>query len=296
MKKAVFLFSLLVFFITMVPAVPAHNPFTTKPENQHSTVTPMVKNKVFVKIVFWQHQLREKMSGLLREVKSGEDLTPLMLLCVFAYVYGIVHSAGPGHGKAVALSYIMSCRPSMSMGLAFGSIVAVTHGFSGIALVLTVKFILESSINQSLETMTYVTQILSFSLISLMGFFIVIKSLIGWTRQSHENLPQDTRSPKGHFAAACAVGLIPCPGVVMVMLFAISLNLTGLGIFLGACIAAGMATTITGISMAAMSGKAAALGLTSNNAGRYRVLETAIELLAGSVVAVLGVTFLLANL
>lgn len=296
MKKTVIIVCLLVFFTTLTSVVSAHNPFTTKPANQHSAVTPIVKNKVFVKIVFWQHQLREKMSGLLREAKSGDDITPLILLCLFAYTYGIVHSAGPGHGKAVALSYIMSCRPSMSTGLAFGNIVAMTHGLSGIALVLTVKFILESGINQSLETMTYVTQILSFSLISLMGLFIVTKGLIGLARKSHVTLPRNTPSPKKHFAAAFAVGLIPCPGVVMVMLFAISLNLTGLGILLGACIAAGMATTITGITLAAMSGKAAALRLTANNTKCYRVLETTIELVAGSVVMILGVTFLLANL
>ncbi len=45
-----------------------------------------------------------------------------------------------------------------------------------------------------------------------------------------------------------------------------------------------------------MSGKAAALRLTANNSKHYRVLETTIELVAGSMVTALGVTFLLANL
>ena len=98
------------------------------------------------------------------------------------------------------------------------------------------------------------------------------------------------------FATAFAVGLIPCPGVVMVMLFAVSLNLTDLGVFLGSCIAIGMASTITLIVLAGMSGKAAVLRLSSRHKKAHNILENSIETIAGLLVASLGIILLFANL
>lgn len=255
-----------------------------------------MKSKFFVKIVFWQHQLREKMSGLIREASTEKKITPILLLAVFAFLYGVIHSAGPGHGKIVALSYILSAKPALPQSLMFGNLVALTHGLSGIFFVLTVKFILNTGINRSLETMTYITQIISFSLISLIGSFIFIKSMLKWFKKTPEiglKQPIFFASP---FATAFAVGIIPCPGVVMVMLFAISMNLTGLGIFLGTCIALGMATTITVIVLVGMSGKAAALRLVNHQTQAYQIIENSIETAAGLLILVFGLILLLANL
>jgi len=296
MNKLFFLFCIVVFLTTSISTVLAHNPFTSKPEKSHKVLTPPVKNKFFVKIVFWQHQLREKMSQLIREAKSEKRISPVFLLAAFAFLYGVIHSAGPGHGKVVALSYILSCKPSIKQSLAFGNLVAITHGFSGIFLVLTVKFILHASITQSLETMTYITQIISFSLIGLMGLMIFLKSMLNWFKKRVEDGQKQNWVFTNPFATAFAVGLIPCPGVVMVMLFAISLDLTGLGIFLGACIALGMASTITVIVLGGTSGKAAVLKLSGHNMRVHGIVENSIETLAGLMVASLGFILLLANL
>lgn len=92
---------------------------------------------------------------------------------------------------------------------------------------------------------------------------------------------------------AFAVGLVPCPGVVMVMLFSISMGFTGLGIFLGSFIALGMAFTITLIILLGMSGKAAILKASGPGLGNR--LAPVIETLAGIMVAALGIMCLLAN-
>ncbi|MCK5837801.1 MAG: hypothetical protein KAH09_11090 [Desulfobacula sp.] len=167
MKKISILIFLLPILFIPVSIGSAHNPFTAKPENQHMAPRPLIKSKFFVKIIFWQQQLREKMSALIREAKIKKSIAPFFILIAAAFSYGVIHSAGPGHGKAVALSYILSCKPSFSQGLIFGNLVALTHGFSGIFFVLTVKYLLQTSISASLETMTSITQIISYSLIIL---------------------------------------------------------------------------------------------------------------------------------
>ena len=93
-----------------------------------------------------------------------------------------------------------------------------------------------------------------------------------------------------------AVGLIPCPGVVMVMLFAISMDLTWLGILLGSTISFGMASTITLIMMAGISGKTALFSLASRHTRILTNLEYLIEVTAGLMVACFGLIFLINSL
>lgn len=294
--KKLFLVCITVLLFSNLSVVFANNPFTSKSEKNHKVLTSPVKSKFFVKIVFWQHQLREKMSQLIREAKSEKKIAPIALLATFAFLYGVIHSTGPGHGKAVALSYILTCKPKLSQSLLFGNLVALTHGFSGIFLVLSVKFIIHVSITRSLETMTYVTQIISFSLICVMGLILFLKSLPNWFRKAPAGNKTQTWLFTGPFATAFAVGLIPCPGVVMVMLFALSLNLNGLGILLGSCITAGMASTITLVILAGMSGKSVILKLSGRQEKLRYIVENSIETIAGLLVATLGLIMLLANL
>lgn len=295
MKKLVLILIISVFLSSFSIGA-AQNPFTSNPEQNRKAFTSPVKSKFLVKIVFWQHQLREKMSEMIRETKTNKTITPIFLLALFAYLYGVIHSAGPGHGKAVALSYILSFKPKLSQSLIFGNLVALTHGLSGILFVLIVKYALHASINKSLYTMTYVTQIISYSLITLIGAFIFIKSLLAWFNKTDSVNKKQLFFFSNPYLTAFSVGLVPCPGVVMVMLFAISLNLTGLGVFLGICIALGMASTITLIVFLGMSGKTAALSLSSRSQIAHNILENSIETTAGFLVASLGLILLLANL
>ncbi len=296
MKKSIFLFCAFLLLLSNLSVGAAQNPFTSKPEKNHKAMVLPVKSKFFVKIIFWQHQLREKMSQLIREATAKKKIAPMLLLTLTAFVYGVVHSAGPGHGKAVSLSYILTCKPSLHQSLIFGNLVAITHGISGIMLVLSVKYILHTSITQSLDNMTQITQIISFSLITLIGLIIFIKSLFSWFSDSAGTAQKQTRLFANPIATALAIGMVPCPGVVMVMLFAISLNLTGLGIVLGLCIAAGMASTITLVVLTGMSGKAAVLKLSDHNSRRHRLLGNAMESTSGLIVATLGFILLLANI
>ncbi|MCK5096560.1 MAG: hypothetical protein KAR45_00570 [Desulfobacteraceae bacterium] len=288
MKKISISFFLLSLFLIPVSIGSAHNPFTEKPEKQHMAPKPLIKSKFFVKIIFWQQKLKEKMSNLIREAKTRKSLAPFFILIASAFAYGVVHSAGPGHGKAVALSYILSCKPSFSQGLIFGNLVALTHGFSGIFFVLSVKYLLQTSISTSLETMTNITQIISYSLITCLGLIIFFRTIYKWNKNKTGHHEPRTKLFANPFITAIAVGIIPCPGVVMVMLFAISLDLTWLGILLGTTISFGMASTITLVVIAGMSGKAAVLSLASSHSRILTLLEYMIEAMAGLLVACLG--------
>jgi len=299
MKKSKIILILLLIF-SLVSLASAHNPFTTKPENQHAALKPAFKSKLFVKIIAWQHQLKEKMTSLLRQAKAADSMRPLFFLIMAAFTYGVIHATGPGHGKAIALSYVLSQRPKYIQGILFGSSIALFHGASGIIFVLFIRIVLNTSIVNNLECVTHITQIISYSIIACFGLGIFVNGIYKLIKNNDENQRRfdnkQTRQYVNPILSAFVVGSIPCPGVVMVMLFALSMDLITLGIILGVTISIGMALTISILVTIAMSGKAAALTIVTQKGKLAILVEYWIEIFAGAALATLGLLFLGANI
>ncbi|MBW1867687.1 MAG: hypothetical protein JRI38_08160, partial [Deltaproteobacteria bacterium] len=224
MKRCIII--LLLFVIACLWAAPAlsQNPFTSKSETRHKAPPPVIKSQFFVKIIVWQHQIRQKMSELIRDVQTTGNIMPLLFLVLLAFSYGVIHAIGPGHGKFVAMSYVLSHRASIVSGLLFGTFTAFFHGFSGAVGVLGLRYILQRGVGELLGTVTTATQIISFGLITLLGLGIFLKNGYAlFFKPVSSQLAQETKaSRKGLIPWALAVGLVHCPAVVMVMLFCLS--------------------------------------------------------------------------
>lgn len=309
MKKAVFLlavFFLPYFMVLSFPAVPLlnglitgsqafANPFTSKPQEGKSLSHGMAhpNDGIYQTLISWQQKLRSKMSLLVRKIKTTGSPGPLFMVLAAGLAYGMVHSAGPGHGKAIALSYILTAKPGMGRGLAFSNLLAFTHACSGILLVLGVKLILDASLSTSLSKVTQSVQVLSFSLIFLLGGWILIKALLKLFTLKEGSLESVENTRPASLYSAAMIGLVPCPGVVMVMLFCMSMDLIWLGIAMGLAIGAGMALTISTIVGIAISGKKALLARLAGHGGAVIRIEVAMEAFAGFMVAGLGLFFLM---
>jgi len=301
MRIAFLLFYLLVVCtVIMLQPVLAQNPFTAKPKSKahHMTTHPAAKNLFLSMITRWQHRLNRKMADLVHEAKATHSVKPLAFLLLVAFAYGMLHAAGPGHGKVLAVSYILSRRPKLFRGMFFGSFIALFHGLSGIMFVLIIHMILQKSITGTLEDVIRITQIISFSLIACLGLGILIKSSYRWIKIAKGGHPAYNGNHKRHLygplLSALVVGMIPCSGVVMVMLFALSMELVGLGIMLGITISMGMALTITCVVVMVISGKAVSLGMLERHTSLALTMENLIETIAGLMVASLGLLFLAA--
>lgn len=297
MKSSIIIFFLFIFVLMAVSSGTAHNPFTGQPENQHTAV-PAFKSKLFVKIIAWQHQLKEKMSMLIREAKSTRSMKPLFFLVAAAFAYGVIHAAGPGHGKALAVTYVLSQRPSYVNGLVFGNCMAFFHGLSGIIFVLVVRLILHANIIKNLENVTRITQLISYSMISCFGVGLFLFGMYHLITRWNQNrgIPQSdqNRQHVHPVISAVVVGGIPCPGVVMVMLFALSMDLIILGVVLGLAISMGMALTVSIVVMLAISGKSVSLAVASKNEDRMIRVENVMKIIGGLALTAIGSVFLAA--
>lgn len=285
---------ILLLLLASASGALAQNPFFSKkkssPQPALSRLAP--PHPIFIKLAVWQKQLKDTMAGLIEQARSERRPGPILYLLLLAFCYGVLHAAGPGHGKAVVTSFILSQKRSLAGGLLLGNGVALAHGIAGIILVLAVHFILKSGLIGPLQTVTRTTQYISYSLITLLGAALVIKCFIKWRSAGRDNRKPGENTAAGSgkrmLPVVIAVGMIPCPGVVMVMLFAMSMNLIGLGIALGFCIAAGMAVTITLVVILAMYGKGLTLKVLGRDSRLAKRIELGIEATAGLLVAALG--------
>ena len=291
MKRLLALITLSLIFFTWAGPVLPHNPFTSKPEIQHSAPEPPIKSQFFVKIILWQHQLKQKMSEFIRAFQSNGRLGPLILLLGLSFTYGAVHAAGPGHGKVVAMSYVLSHRPKVLGGIVFGLCIALIHGSSGILGVLGLRHVIQRSVSQTLASVTDVTQMVSFGLIAVLGLGILLKhartQFFKPKTQSEEKSTPVVR--KNAWPWAIAVGVVPCPAVVMVMLFCLSMDAMMLGFFMAICISLGMGATISLVVTTIILGKASVLRTVPKNS--INTVEAVVGMLSGAAIAVFGFLF-----
>ena len=277
------------------PAV-ASNPFTSKPAPPPEAPAPVIKSRFFVKMVQWQHHLKERMSALVRKAKADDRWGPLILLAMLAFLYGAIHAAGPGHGKFVAISYMASRNAAVKAGLLFAVMVAVIHGASGVVGVLGLRWVIQRGVGETLASVTTTTQIVSFGLIIILGVVLAAKNgrdLVVETRIVNEPA-QPPSNRFGFLPWTVAIGMVPCPAVVMTMLFCMSMDAMGLGLILAACIALGMAVTLSAVTTATALGKTGILTLFPSE--KLQTAEASIGLLSGLAIAVFGTLFLTTTL
>jgi len=263
------------------------SPLTVHAFDAPEAWTTSLGARLIHKLILLQFQMRNEMAAYLKSFAAAPDFATLAPLLGLALLYGAIHAAGPGHGKAVATAYMLHGNRKTKDGVIFGNIVAFSHGLSGIMTVLCLKWVLQIRMTTGLKDATQLTSQVSFSLIILLGLFLLAS---GIREAASPNDHQENHRPKTTgLLAAVAFGMVPCPGVVMVMLLAMGLHLTHLGILMALCITLGMAVTISATVILVVAGKNA--GLKASQA-RARHLPGILTALSGMALTGIGTLML----
>ena len=242
MKKIIILSILLIFAI---------NIFAQFGGSQNSDNQTKKSQKVSSfgnlnsKIARLQFMYRNKMSTIARNVKKSGNYSQIFTLLFFSFLYGVIHSLGPGHGKVITGSYFISEKVNIKKGVLAGFSFGFLHAISGLILVAFLYFIKTRKLQRSASISGEIQKI-SLIIIILLGLFLLIKHIYELL-PSHKHISEK----KSLFAMVLALGLIPCPGSVIVALFSINIDMFGLGIFMVLSMALGMSITISliGVSM-----------------------------------------------
>lgn len=229
----------------------ARNPFLSAKKADDTPVKkpaagyPAFFQPVMQKIVRVQMTIRENMVRLAHDIRQHPFGRSFQMFMLLSLLYGMVHALGPGHGKVYACAYFLNRPGTIRRGLLLSCLTMLIHVLSSTILILVGALILKTSGAMTLENAGGVLERISYGLLAGLGVFLAghtIMQLRAKTVHSHHGCP-DTSDTQSLVVAALAVGIVPCPGAAMILLFSLTLGILPAGLGAMICIAAGMSAT-----------------------------------------------------
>ena len=101
-------------------------------------------NQLLHRLVEWQDQLNSYISSTIRSLDNESGLTTSLLILGIAFVYGLVHAIGPGHGKALVALYFTSNKSDYKKAFKMGYMIATIHTLSALLFTFGIFFILKT--------------------------------------------------------------------------------------------------------------------------------------------------------
>jgi ABC-type nickel/cobalt efflux system permease component RcnA len=195
------------------------------------------------------------------------ELSPgfVLLSLALALFWGAAHALGPGHGKAIVAGYLVGSRGSPRHAVLLGLVVTVTHTIGVFALGLVTLALSEFVLPEQLYPWL---NLVSALLVVSVGVAVLRSRLGGWLRaraharerpHAHHHHDDHHHEPanglRGLVGVGISGGLLPCPTALVVLLAAISLHRVGYGLVLIVAFSLGLAATVTGIGLVAVTAK-----------------------------------------
>jgi nickel/cobalt transporter (NicO) family protein len=254
-------------------------------------------------------------------------------LAGLSLAYGILHAAGPGHGKMVIASYMLANERALRRGvtIAFGA--ALLQGVSAVAIV-GISAILFRATAKHMTMAANAVELASYAGIVILGAALVyVKGaalLSAWRlapvmaaagaggpntvfsaaacAKDHHHGPECTHfhapdpktlgpgfSWKGALLTVAAAGLRPCSGAILVLVFALAQGVFAAGVFAVAAMSLGTAATTSALASTAVLAKNVAVKYSKPGSKRALLAGRLFETVAAFAVLGLGLVLLSAG-
>jgi len=264
----------------------------------------------------WFRNLQTRVSLLftktMTSIRDRESAGPLWWGLLISFVYGLVHTLGPGHGKAVVASYFIGHGGSLGRGLTVGIRIALFHVLSAVLVVGLTDFAVRQATGSAPSDYRAV-RLVSYAGIAAIGLWMLLRALrVARRPHSHEHGDEGGEHPhthQGHDCLACAamdqhdhraagwlsvlVGAVPCTGALLVLLFGFANDLLLPSIALVMAISLGMAFALSAIGVAAILGRRIVSRRMEQDAARSRRFTRAARIAGASCILMIGIGLLL---
>ena len=288
-----------------------------------------------------QAQFNRELAAAVRSLKSASPLSATLMLAALSFAYGVLHAAGPGHGKAVISSYVLADGRTVRRGILLAFLAALIQALSALLVVGVLVLVLRST-GLQIRAMEAWLETASWALVALVGVWLLYYQLRSAFRPApahaghHHVMPTTimsitapTRIPMrraaalqhthahGHddacevcahlpaaaelqgdwswrraLALAFAVGVRPCTGAILVLVFAIGQGLMWAGVLSTFAMALGTAITVSVLAASAVGFRELAVRLAGGGTSKWADrVQLAAGLTGASLVLVLGATF-----
>ncbi|WP_271168615.1 nickel/cobalt transporter [Hansschlegelia plantiphila] len=262
---------------------------------------------MFAWIAEMQSAFYQALSGTIRSIRT--DKTALASLVGLSFAYGVFHAAGPGHGKAVISSYLVATDEGFRRGVMLSALAALAQAATAIVVVGIFAVALGAT-SIAIGAATFWLEASSYAAILALGAVLLWRKGRGLARvargkSAHVHGPDcahdhgvDPAVVQGRFdwrragMAVMAVGLRPCTGALIVLVFALAQGLAWAGILATLAMAAGTSVTVAAIAAFAVGAKAAALRIATARPGAGALLIAGMETLGAVVILLFGALML----
>lgn len=334
-----------------VPAAPASNAAaaaTAAPEAAAgASANASLGQRFWTWVMATQSKLNKDMAAAVRGMKEANPLGAALTLIGIAFAYGVLHAAGPGHGKAIISSYVLANEQTVRRGIALSFLAALFQALSAIVFVGVLAVVLRQSSIQMRAAEASIETI-SWGLVAGVGAYLLWRQLAPLVRgafavpqpahaaaaghshhghdHSHDHHHHGHAHDHGHDHAhgpgcscghahmpspeqlqgawswkralpiALSVGIRPCSGAILLLIFALANGMFWAGVLGTFAMALGTAITVSVLAAMAVGSRQwaeRASGRSSVWAGR---VQTAAGLIGAGLVFGLGSAFFIASL
>ncbi len=281
-----------------------------------------------------QRSLHRELAGAIRTLRSEGSPAAAWSLILLSFLYGLFHAAGPGHGKAVIGAYLLTHESALKRGLLVAAASSLVQGLTAILLVGSLVGLIGLS-QRDTQAAVGRLESASFALIAFLGAWLTLRALLALGRRlglarlgGRPDLAQVPAQLDGHHhapepGAAChcghthvpdpaalerplslrtaaamvlSIGIRPCSGAVLVLLFAEVLGLRLAGIAAVFVMSCGTALAVAALALVAVYFRRLA-GLLLQARGEILVLAgNGVALAGGLVILALGASLFLGSL
>lgn len=265
----------------------------------------------------WQREINDQLSDLIYETKNHNLMASLYLVGL-SFAYGLLHSLGPGHGKMIVTTYLATHPTKIHVSLRITFFSAILQAVTAITLVSLLLMLFHSSMREVNNQAEQFIQ-LSFMAILILGTVIAyraIKQLWGYSRTylSEEKANVELISSAGqetictkhkhtvdakeinnatklsdYISIIVSIGIRPCTGAIMVLLFSNLVNMYWLGVVSAFVMSIGTALTTSTIALMTISGKKVVKRYLRTTDRQTSVGALILQVLGGVIITLFGI-------
>jgi ABC-type nickel/cobalt efflux system permease component RcnA len=177
-----------------------------------------------------------------------------------------MHALSPGHGKTIVAAYLVGSHGTFKHAIFLGAMVTFTHTASVFLLGFVTLFLSKYVLPETLFPILGAISGLSIVWVGAALFFRRLRGARGKNHHhhhgpthghthdhgnghTHSHVPEGEITLGSLIALGASGGLVPCPSALVLLLSAISLGRTGLGMLLLTGFSAGLAVVLMGMGV-----------------------------------------------
>jgi len=247
-------------------------------------------------IIVTQRNVNREINRRLIAVRDGHGPGVIFAGLLIAFLYGVFHALGPGHGKTVIVGYFLGRGGSIARGVAMAGWIALSHVIGAILIVGVVHYILSHSMATPVEETLWL-RLVSYGAILAIGLVMLMLALRdrraialagGHVHGHHHGHSHSLRGLREQRLLAVAAGFIPCSGAILILVFAFTNGILLMGMLMALLIAVGMGMTLAALGIASVL---AHRQVTARFAGG-RGMQTFLSLLGPLLITAIGLVLL----